>query len=50
MDKRNFLYLFYGLTLAWGLLAAYLFILMLRSRKLRAEVDRVKRMVGDNER
>jgi CcmD family protein len=50
MDKRNFLYLFYGLTVAWGLVAAYLFILMQRSRKLRAELDRVKRMVGDSER
>jgi hypothetical protein len=47
MDKRNFLYLFYGLSLAWGLVAAYLGVLMQRSRKLRAELDRVKRMVGD---
>ena len=50
MDQRNFLFLFYGLTLAWGLLAAYLFILMQRSRRLRSELDRVKRMVGDKER
>ena len=47
MDKRNFLYLFYGLALAWGFVAAYLFVLTQRSRKLRAELDRVKRMVGD---
>jgi CcmD family protein len=47
MDRRNFLYLFYGFTVAWGFVAVYLFVLMQRGSKLRAELDRVKRMVNE---
>ncbi len=46
MDKRNFLYLFYGLGAAWAFVAGYLFVLAQRGRKLRGELDRVKRMLS----
>lgn len=49
MDPRNFLYMFYGFTAAWLILVVYVVLLALRERKLRAELDRVRRMVEDSE-
>jgi CcmD family protein len=49
MDPRNFLYMFYGFTAAWLILVVYVVLLALRERKLKAELDRVRRMVEDSE-
>jgi CcmD family protein len=49
MDPRNFLYMFYGFTAAWLILVVYVVFLTLRERKLKAELDRVRRMVEDSE-
>ena len=49
MDPRNFLYMFYGFTAAWLILVMYVVLLALRERKLKAELDRVRRMVEDSE-
>jgi CcmD family protein len=49
MDPRNFLYMFYGFTAAWLILVVYVVLLALRERKLKDELDRVRRMVEDSE-
>jgi CcmD family protein len=49
MDPRNFTYMFYGFTAAWLILVVYVVFLALRDRKLKAELDRVRRMVEDSE-
>lgn len=49
MDTRNFTYMFYGFAIAWLIPAAYLITLMLREKRLKSELDRVKRMIGDKE-
>jgi len=45
IDVRNFTYMFYGFAAAFVILVAYVVSLALRERKLRSEIDRVRRMV-----
>ena len=45
MDNREFQYAMYGLTAAWFLILAYVVSITMRERKLREELDRVRRMV-----
>jgi len=47
---RNFEYMFYGFTAAWLVVMIYVISIALRERNLRAELDRVKRMLEDQER
>ena len=49
MDERNFTYMFYGLLAAWVLLAGYVVSLASRERKLRKEIDGLRRMIEDRE-
>jgi CcmD family protein len=49
MDPRNLLYMFYGFTAAWLILVIYVVFLALRERKLKDELDRVRRMVEQSE-
>ena len=49
MDARNFTYMFYGFAAAWLILALYVLSLVSRERKLRRELDGVKRMVENRE-
>ncbi|MCC6363658.1 MAG: CcmD family protein [Bryobacterales bacterium] len=49
MDSRNFTYMFYGFAAAWLILALYVLSLVARERRLRRELDSVKRMVEDRE-
>jgi len=49
MDSRNFTYMFYGFAAAWLILALYVLSLVARERRLRRELDSVKRMVEDKE-
>lgn len=45
MDDRNFRFMFYGFLAAWLIVVIYVVLLTLRERKLRRELDRVRRMV-----
>ncbi len=45
IDQRNFTYMFYGFAAAWAIVAVYVVYLALREKKLRDELDRVRRMV-----
>jgi CcmD family protein len=45
MDPREFQFVFYGLLAVWVILAAYVVSIGLRERKLRQELDRVRRMM-----
>jgi CcmD family protein len=49
MDDRNFTYMFYGFLAAWLIVICYVLSIAVRERKLRAELDRVKRMVEGRE-
>jgi CcmD family protein len=45
IEARNFTYMFYGFAAAFLILVVYVVSLALRDRKLRSEIDRVRRMV-----
>lgn len=45
MDPREFQYTFYGLLIVWLVMTVYVVSLALRERRLKAELDRVRRMV-----
>lgn len=47
MDARNFTYMFYGFLAAWLIVVAYVISLAARERRIRRELDRVKRMVEE---
>lgn len=49
MSSENFTFMFYGFTAAWLIIMIYVISIALRERKLRNELDRVKRMVEENE-
>jgi CcmD family protein len=45
IDARNFAYMFYGFAAAFLILLVYVVSLALRERRLKSEIDRVRRMV-----
>jgi CcmD family protein len=45
IEARNFTYMFYGFAAAFLILVVYVVSLALRDRKLKSEIDRVRRMV-----
>ena len=47
MDERNITYMFYGLAVAWGLLALYAVLLGVRERDLTKQLDTLKRMIEE---
>lgn len=49
MNTPNYTYMFYGFLAAWMVVIVYVISIALRERKLRQELDRVKRMVEDRE-
>ena len=49
MDERNFMYMFYGFSAAWVILALYALLLTRRERGLQSQIDGLKRMVEDRE-
>ncbi len=49
MDARNFTYMFYGFLAAWMILVAYLVSLVARERRIRAQMDGLKRMLDQRE-
>lgn len=49
MDERNFTYMFYGFLAAWLVLVAYVVALVSRERKIKKELENLKRMIEDQE-
>ena len=49
MDPRNFQYMFYGFSVAWLLIVVFAFSMLLRERKIKAEIDRLKSMMAEKE-
>ena len=47
LEARNLTYMFYGYSAAFLILLGYVMSLAMRERKLRGELDRVRRMVQD---
>jgi CcmD family protein len=45
MDPREFQFTFYGLMIVWLIITGYVLTLALRERRLKQELDRVRRMV-----
>ena len=50
MPTSNYTFMFYGFLAAWLIVIIYVISIALRERKLRQELDRVKRMVEEGER
>jgi CcmD family protein len=49
MSPQNYNFMFYGFTVAWLIVMVYVISIALREKKLRQELDRVKRMVEEGE-
>ena len=49
MSSQNSVFLFIGFTVAWLIVIVYVISIALREKKLRQELDRVKRMVEEGE-
>ena len=49
MNPQNYTFMFYGFTVAWLIVIGYVISIAVREKKLRGELDRVKRMVEENE-
>lgn len=49
MSSENFTFMFYGFTAAWLIIIVYVISIALREKRLRSELDRVKRMVEEGE-
>jgi CcmD family protein len=47
MDERNITFMFYGLAVAWGLLAVYAVLLGLREKNLQKQLDTLKRIMEE---
>ncbi len=45
MDPREFQFTFYGLMIVWLIITVYVISLAMRERRLKQELDRVRRMV-----
>jgi CcmD family protein len=45
MDPREFQFVFFGLLAAWLIILVYVVSIAMRERRLRQELDRVRRMV-----
>jgi len=45
MDQRNFTYMFYGLGAAWLIVSLYAVLLANRGKRIREQLDNLKRMV-----
>ncbi|MGH9559052.1 MAG: CcmD family protein [Bryobacteraceae bacterium] len=45
MDSRNLQFMFYGFLAAWMIVVVYVILLATRERRLRNELERVRKMV-----
>src|ERR1700723_944644 len=49
MSPQNYTFMFYGFAVAWLIVIVYVISIAVREKKLREELDRVKRMVEEGE-
>jgi CcmD family protein len=49
MSPQNYTFMFLGFTVAWLIIIVYVISIALREKRLREELDRVKRMVEEGE-
>lgn len=49
MSSQNATFMFFGFLVAWLIVIGYVISIALREKKLRQELDRVKRMVEEGE-
>ena len=49
MSSENATFMFFGFTVAWLVILIYVVSIALREKKLREELDRVKRMLAERE-
>jgi CcmD family protein len=49
MNPQNYNFMFYGFTVAWLIVIGYVISIALREKKLRQELEHVKRMLEENE-
>jgi CcmD family protein len=49
MDERNFTYMFYGFSVAWVAVIAYVLTLVARERRLVEEMKRLRHMIDSGE-
>lgn len=49
MNTPNYTFMFYGFLAAWLVVIVYVISIALRERRLRQELDRVKRMLEERE-
>jgi CcmD family protein len=49
MSPENYTFMFYGFTVAWLVILLYVVSIALREKRLRKELDRVKRMLEERE-
>lgn len=49
MTSENFAFMFYGFTAAWLIIIGYVISIAMREKRLRRELDRVKRMMEESE-
>ena len=47
MDERNFTYMFYGFAAVWLCLAAYLVSLATREKRIRRQLDGLRKLMED---
>ncbi len=47
MDERNFTYMFYGFAAVWVCLVAYVVSLAARDKRIRRQLDGLKKLVED---
>jgi CcmD family protein len=49
MNPQNYTFMFFGFTVAWLIVIGYVISIAVREKKLREELDRVKRMIQEGE-
>ncbi|MBV9771048.1 MAG: CcmD family protein [Bryobacterales bacterium] len=49
MSPQNSTFMFYGFTVAWLIVIGYVISIAVREKKLRDELERVKRMIEEGE-
>jgi CcmD family protein len=49
MNSQNSTFLFYGFTVAWLIVIVYVISIAVREKRLRQDLDRVKRMIEEGE-
>ena len=49
MNPQNYNFMFYGFTVAWLIVIGYVISIAVREKKLRHELDRVKKMIEEGE-